>query len=85
MVELTEGDANEAMLQLKEEAIWLKGQIYSLLKDILDAYPRATWPDSEAPAVGDPGISGAFLNSRNEAIQKLEEAYRLLERGLKYS
>ena len=84
VAELIESDPKEAMLQLKEEAKWLKGEINELLKNVYDAYPRAIWSDSEAPAVGDPGISGAFLNSRNEAIEKLKEACRLLERGLKH-
>lgn len=69
---------------LKEQTEEVKIRMEGIIDLVLTSTPEAAWPDDQAPVVGDPGWSSAFLNNRTEGLMKLKEAYDLIEKALTY-
>ncbi len=78
----SESDPQEYAKHMKEQTEGIRDEIGKLIDAIVDSTPEATWPDDNAPVVGQTGFSSSFLNCRTQAVYKLKEAYDLLEKGL---
>lgn len=79
---MIEENPQEFARKLREQTEEVKNRMDAIIDFVLTSTPEAAWPDDQAPVVGDPGFSSAFLNNRNEGLQKLKEAHDLIERAL---